>query len=401
MLAARPQVPVSVAPMPLLPCRLARLAAAAGLWLTGPACHVQIRSETTRLASPASSASPASIERIVHAEGAIAHRAALTWTDTGQLRFIEPLECPTEELVHQRREIEIATRPDLATFTVGVIAAAVGGVMLTTGLFSHDRASNPYSYLGGASAAVGLPLAIGPWLGNRVEVTDGGETVVREVGPSQPCGERPVAARSATLEAGGLEVHGAVDPDGVFAVSPYQWIDAFGAASAPPSELTAHVEGSGGPRTISTVLDAAALAAHAPGFLGHADFDAEVQPLRRVPGIAAGPLRAGLVGGAAARVRVVLPLRNDGPGDAWAVRGQLTAPGVPAIDGRMIYVGKLARGASVARELEIPVAAGAAAALRGQVIDLSVELRDAHGTAPATPVRFHGALAADAAPEVR
>jgi hypothetical protein len=61
----------------------------------------------------------------------------------------------------------------------------------------------------------------------------------------------------------------------------------------------------------------------------------------------------------------------------------------------MIYVGKLARGAAVARELVIPLAAPAAAALRGATIDASVELRDAHGTAPATPVRFHGTLLGD------
>jgi hypothetical protein len=52
----------------------------------------------------------------------------------------------------------------------------------------------------------------------------------------------------------------------------------------------------------------------------------------------------------------------------------------------------LARGASVSRELTIPIAPRTAAALRSQVIDLSVELRDGHGTAPSTPVRFHGAL---------
>jgi hypothetical protein len=40
-------------------------------------------------------------------------------------------------------------------------------------------------------------------------------------------------------------------------------------------------------------------------------------------------------------------------------------------------------------------AANASAALRGQLIDLSVELRDAHGTAPPILVRFHGILLGD------
>jgi len=86
-------------------------------------------------------------------------------TETGRLRFVEPLECPTEEVVHQHATIELATRPNLATFTVGVIAAAAGGVMLTSGLFSREPAGSPYTYLGLGGAVVGLPLAIGPWLG--------------------------------------------------------------------------------------------------------------------------------------------------------------------------------------------------------------------------------------------
>jgi len=45
----------------------------------------------------------------------------------------------------------------------------------------------------------------------------------------------------------------------------------------------------------------------------------------------------------------------------------------------------------------IPVAPPAAAALRGAPVELSVELRDAHGTAPTPPVRFRGALVSEPA----
>jgi hypothetical protein len=368
---------------------LCRLTAVSGLSaLAGPGCHVVVRTETMR---------PTAIEHVVHPEGAIAHRAELVWTDAGGLRFVEPLECPTEEILRQHATIELATRPNLATFTVGVIAAAAGGILLTTGLFSDRPGASPYTYLGLAGAGVGLPFAIGPWLGDHIEVREGGEPAAeRRPGPSQPCGERPVPARSATLEVGGLEIRGAVDRDGRFAISPYRWLDAYGAASAPAQDITARVDGDAGPRTIATVLDARGLASHAADFLAHADFDAAIQPLKLVPGIAAAPLRAGLVtGDDGPALRVVLALRNDGPGEASGLRGQITAPGAPAIDGRMIYVGRLARGAAVTRELMIPLAPGAAAALRGQVIDLSIELRDAHGTAPPTPVRFHGAISGD------
>src|SRR3954470_17741691 len=89
---------------------------AVGLGLAALAgCHVQAQSETLRATST---------ERIVHAEGAIPHRATLALTDAGPLRFVEPLECPTEEVVHQHATIEISTRPNPATFTVGVLAAA-------------------------------------------------------------------------------------------------------------------------------------------------------------------------------------------------------------------------------------------------------------------------------------
>ena len=65
-------------------------------------------------------------------------------------------------------------------------------------------------------------------------------------------------------------------------------------------------------------------------------------------------------------------------------------------EGRVLYVGRLAKGTSITRELLIPLSPQAAMALRGATIDLSIELRDAHATAPATPIRFQGAVLGDA-----
>ncbi|MDQ3368451.1 MAG: hypothetical protein M3680_23745, partial [Myxococcota bacterium] len=125
--------------------------------------------------------------------------------------------------------------------------------------------------------------------------------------------------------------------------------------------------------------------------------DATIEPMRLVPGIVAGTLRASLTTTSdGPAVRLVLPLRNDGPGPAWAIRGHVTAAGLPAIDGRILYVGPLAKAATVTRELLIPVTAMAAANLRNATIELAIELRDAHGTAPTTPIRFRGALLVDA-----
>lgn len=353
--------------------------------LAASACHVVVASETTR---------PASRLRVAHPERAVARQPRIVLTDAGQLRFVIALECPTDELVGQHTTVEVATRPNLATFTVGVLAMAAGGVLLTGGLFSDKPASSPLTYVGATSLAVGVPFAIGPWLGNRriVRDSDSDPPPLRRPGPPEPCGERALAARRATLASAGLEIHGAVDDTGTFAIAPYQWLDAY-APSFPAVELVAELDTDAGHRSITAVLEPSALAQRAPAFLARADFDAKLAPLRLVPGLTAGALRVHLVTTAAGpALRIVLPLRNDGPGDAYGLRGQLAAPDHPAIDGRMIYIGKLAKHASIDRELLIPLAPTTAAALRNATLALSVELRDAHGTAPSTPVRFRGTV---------
>lgn len=50
-------------------------------------------------------------------------------------------------------------------------------------------------------------------------------------------------------------------------------------------------------------------------------------------------------------------------------------------------------GQASSRDVTIPLAPAAASALRGAVIELSIKLREAHGTAPVTPLRFRGPLA--------
>ena len=114
------------------------------------ACHVTTTTELTR---------PTVTERIRHGEGAIARPPTLVLTDAGALRFVEPLECPTEEVVATTTSIEEATGPNLATFVVGVIVTAVGGVMTVRGVTSDDR-SNLSTYAGAGALVVGLPLGL-------------------------------------------------------------------------------------------------------------------------------------------------------------------------------------------------------------------------------------------------
>jgi hypothetical protein len=44
----------------------------------------------------------------------------------------------------------------------------------------------------------------------------------------------------------------------------------------------------------------------------------------------------------------------------------------------------------------LPITPGLAATLRDDPLDLSIELRDGHGTAPAMPVKFRGVVMAEA-----
>lgn len=351
-------------------------------------CHVTHLTEVTR---------PKTEKSVLHPEGAIAHRPTLVLSETGALRFVEPLECPTERIVSSTTAIEIETQPNLATFVVGVIATAVGGVMTVSGIGGKDPGGSPLTYGGAALVAAGLPFAIGPWIGLHTELREGTTTPEQRVpGPSVACGARGLQARSATLTVRGVEVHGTVADDGTFAISPFQLIDAYAPTAVNAWDITAIVDADGGPRTIEAVIDGGALATHAQDFLAHADFDAAIHPLRLVPGIVPGALRASLTATATGpALRLVLPVKNDGPGDTWALRGQI-ASSTKSVDGRMLYIGHLAKGEAVSRELIIPLTVAAADLLRGSTLDISIELRDAHGTAPQTPVRYRGDVLVDA-----
>lgn len=353
-------------------------------------CHVVQRTELRR---------PEAERLIPHTEGAVARKPALQLTEAGALRFVEPLECPSEREVASTTTVEVETRPNLATFVVGVLATAVGGVMMVGGLGNADSASNPLTYAGIGGVVAGLPLAIGPFAGTgtRLETHARDQAAPRRIpGPSVPCGARPLAASSATLTVQGIELHGAIDADGTFEVSAFQLVDAFAPAAVNGWAVTAAVETATGPRTVTAVLEGTQLAKVAPAFLAHADFDPKIEPMRLVPGLVPGALRASLTSTRTGpALRVVLPIKNEGPGPAWALRGQLTSS-TRAVDGRILYIGHLGKGEAVTRELLIPLTAAAADQLRGATLELSIELRDAHGTAPATPIRFRGAVLGDA-----
>jgi hypothetical protein len=191
-------------------------------------------------------------------------------------------------------------------------------------------------------------------------------------------------------------VFGTIGKDGTFAISPYQLVDALDTKKLPTWDITAIVETPAGPRTIQALVEGGALATRAPAFLVRVDANMKIEPMRLVPGIVPGTLRASLTQTSDGHaMRIVLPLKNDGPGEAWALRGLVTSSTTKAIDGRVLYIGHLAKGAASSPELLIPLSPPAADSIRNATIELSIELRDAHGTAPATPIRFRGAVLVD------
>jgi hypothetical protein len=284
--------------------------------------------------------------------------------------------------------------PSAATLVVGIIAVAAGAVALVSGAAGDDPASAPLTYLGPVGIAGGLPLVIGPLVGNTTSRELVETRPVRTPAEDERCGARPVAATRATVTWSGLRAIGAVDGDGAFTISPFEFVDAFAIADAPPLALAIELErAAGGPLALEGVIDEAALARAQPGFLARAGVDATVEPIRKVPRFEPGLLTVRRVGPAGGRALALsLPLRNVGPGDGFAVRLVLSSPNAE-LDGRVVYVGRVpARGE---REVTatLPLSDEADRALTAGELVLSARLRDAYDAAPATPIRFQGLVA--------
>ena len=358
-----------------------RRLAAAGLVLS-TACHVVSELDNTR---------PGDIRIVHHTDRPTPRHPAVVVGPGGVLRFVEPLECPTEHVVATQNSTEIITGPNIATFIVGVIATSVGAIVLAKGSFDRDAL-----LIGGGATGlvVGGPLAVGPWLDNtRALRADPRGPAITTAGPAVLCGERPLAAKRAAIAVRGLELDGTIDEQGRFSISPFSVIDAYDVATLPPWDTVITIDGKA---PFTQLVPGSDLAMQAFAFLQHLDVDTAIAPMRLVPGLVPGLLRVSLTSTSSGPVlRVVLPLSNDGPGDATGVRGQITTQS-PQLDGRMIYIGSIKKGSVVTRELLVPITPALAASLRDDPLDLAIMLRDGHGTAPTTPVKFRGVVLAEA-----
>ena len=349
-------------------------------------CHVTYRVADLR---------PGETHLIPHPEASRALPATLVVTADGRFRFVTPLVCPTVEVVDMQSSTIIKVRPNLATFVVGVIAAGVGAVG-TGSLLATRSTTNPAEAAAPVLLAGGLLFAIGPFVRTSTDREYGPVQVVEKSRKDLPCGDRPIAARTATLTWRGRRARGAVAADGTFAISPFAFVDAFAAGRGEPIDLTAEVElATGAHTTIQTIIAPDALVASKDAFLTRAKIDARWETLRKVPRVEAGTLRVSRTTDAGQPIlRVVMPLTNDGPGDAWQVRGVISAED-PEVDGRVIYVGHVPAHGQATGTLEIPLSTETDQVLAGSSIELAVSLIDADATTAAGPVRFHGAILND------
>ena len=346
-------------------------------------CHSTIRWQDTRQGE---------VRRERRAEPPRALAPTVMVTEAGRLRFVEPLVCGYDTVTELAGFDVERTKPNAATLIVGVLATAAGVVMGVRGLSSDDPGGAPLTYVGAASVAIGVPLVIGPLVGNATERNPTGVQELRRRGVEERCGARAVAASRATVMWSGLRAEGAVDADGGFAVSPFDFVDAFEVGRLPALVLAIDLERADGTLRLEAVVDAGELARGRDGFFASRGLDSEVVPiarLRKVPQLELGLLAISLTRGPA--LRVTLPIDNVGPGDAYGVRLQLSSSS-PEVDGRMLYLGRVAAHAHAVFDAVIPLSAEAERAVSSGGGTFSALLRDAHDVSPTTPVRFRGTV---------
>lgn len=320
---------------------------------------------------------------------------ALVVTDDGRFRFVTPLVCPTIEVVDMQSSTIVRVRPNMATFVVGVIATGLGAVG-TASLAATRDSTNPAEAAAPVLLAAGLVFAIGPFIGTHRDRTYGPSQRVEKSRKDLPCGVRPLAARAATLTWRGRRARGAIDADGRFAIDPFAFVDAFAANRGEAIDLTARVElADGSTTTIQSIVSPDALAASKDAFLARIGIDGRWEALRKVPRLEPGTLRVSRTTDRGQPIlRVVLPIDNTGPGDAWQVRGVITTDD-PEIDGRVLYVGHVPAHGQATGALEIPLSDETDRVLAGSSIELSIALIDADATTSAAPIRFRGTILND------
>lgn len=299
-------------------------------------------------------------------------------TPAGWFRFVRPVTCKRDILVEQLNYRTTVVKPNLATVIIGVLATTAGGVALLSAL-GDDSAV----LLGGGLVGVGagLPLAIGPFVGTKRERELVNTEQSKRGRDYKRCGSQSVGAGRAVLRYGTITVRGQVDGDGRFSVRPYELFDAFALHELPAVELSVRA----GDQTIRSMLSPSDLAAGRDGFFKASNLDARKPKLSRVPQPRIERITVTRVRRDAVEVRI--KVRNTGIGDAWGVRGIVTASN-PEVDGRVLYIGHLPAGASRTAATIAELSSDKDLA----DMRVSVLLRDHHRTTRRVPIKFHGPI---------
>jgi hypothetical protein len=361
--------------------------AVASLLLWCGACHIIDRVPDLR---------PGETQVLPHPDRAHTLPPTLVVTTDGRFRFVEPRRCPTTQVVDMQASTIVKVRPNLATFVVGAILGSLGAVGTAVAIGEHDPAGQPLTYAAPVALGVGLVFAIGPFVGTGQDRTYEGVKQIERPGADVPCGEHAVHATGAIVTWHGLRAVGAVDDDGYFSVSPYEITDAFAAGRGPALDLGADLAlASGAHEALQVVIAGDAMLKGRDAFLTRAGIDGRREALRKVPRVEHGTLRVSKTSDRGRPVlRVALPLSNEGPGDAWQVRGIITTQD-PEVDGRVLYVGHIAPHGATIATVDVPLSPEADRALSGASIELGVTLIDADATTSGEPVRFRGAILND------
>ncbi|MEZ4366764.1 MAG: hypothetical protein R2939_10815 [Kofleriaceae bacterium] len=314
-------------------------------------------------------------------------------TPDGRLRMVRPSYCAADVVV-DLEDIEIRTiRPNLATFVVGVVAGALGVVATASAASGDEPASDPTLYGGVALLGGGAALAIGPWLG--LSEHRRASPPQRRVTGSEAtrCGETALPGPAVIGVGPWLRGFGELDELGAMTQPVFTWIDAFELTRA--GTLVAAEQASETPTwSARLALGAEPLLAACDAFFAAAGIDAtDAADRPRRPRGARRARRHPVGARRRCRRRAVLPLTNDGAGDASGSCARGSAPGGPSSTAGCSTSGAC-RGepATLRAELSIALSPEADAALSGEALDLNVLLRDAHHTVSEHPIRFRGML---------
>ncbi len=305
----------------------------------------------------------------------------------GSFRAEQPTWCPHDIMVKRRHYIIDRKRPNVATFIVGLIAVSLGGVAAAVGASDDRPSSSPFTWAGVAAIGVGLPLAIGPFIGNTSTRRGTGEDTARQGSKWVRCGTTPAAASHAVLQWGDTRIPSPVSSEGRFSVSAFDLVDAFQLSRTPALSLSATMTTASGPRKASVFIGTKALTRARAGFFRRMKIDGDVQPLRKVPRLETRSLlitRSTVAGEPS--IIVELAVENTGPGAAWGVRGAIAAA-LPEVDARVIYLGRVPAHSTGRGRVVIPMTDARANLLDARI---AVVLHDAHKTTNATPYRFRG-----------